>query len=83
MKPKTLKERLTEVQTIYKQLFDDLGFPMDYDGINEFRQAANEFVKTGEGMSGSIPIPSVKRTLVYTLSNQQHITSFVVLKHMP
>lgn len=82
MKEKTVLERIQEVRTLYEQLFS-FGFPEDLDSIKVFRAFANRFVKTGEGASGSIPMVGYKRNLVYTLSNQPHITSMVILKHAP
>lgn len=75
-------ERLTELRTLYQQLFD-IGFPPDLDEIVTFRSICNHFLKTGEGASGMIPLRGYKRILVYKLSNQAHITSTVVLKFSP
>lgn len=78
---KTIVERINEVRNLYLQL-DGLGLHAHIDEVAEFRQIANEFVRNGTSASGSIPIPSAKRWLVYTFSNQKSVASNVVLTKM-
>lgn len=80
MPEKTVTDRLTEVRTIYEKLFA-LGLPTDQENVAAFRVIANEFVKTGQGASGKLPLRGFKRILVYKLSNQSHIQSTVTLQY--
>lgn len=34
------------------------------------------FIRTGDPMSGKIPLPSIDRTLYYQFSNKSHSTSY-------
>jgi len=78
---KEFKERFEEIKEIYKKL-NDLGLNIDINGIKEFKVIANDFVKNSISASGKIKIPEIGRELIYILSTQSHIVSYVSLKHL-
>lgn len=77
---KTLTERLQECSELYRKL-QSLGLSVSFPGMIEFYAAANDFVKTGQGASGSIKLIGLHRRLLYVLSHQPHVKSNIILKH--
>ncbi len=77
---KSLEIRLSEMRTIYQQMYD-LGLSKELEGVAEFFKIANTFVKEGIGASGSLPLAGMKRRLVYRLSMLPHVTSNVTLQY--
>lgn len=80
--PKTIGERISEMKNIYLQMYD-LGIDEHVcEGMRQFKEVANRFVKEGIGASGRIQLHEINRDLVYILSTQPHVVSSVVLKHL-
>lgn len=64
MPVKSIQERIDEMKTIYTEL-ERLGLGPHFDEIKEFQRICNQYVRTGEGVSGSIKLPFLRRKLVY------------------
>lgn len=78
-KIKSQEERMDEVKNLYKQLYE-LGLSREHTGIHDFMVLANDYVKNAVSASGSIPLPGLKRDLLYTLSIQKQIPCSITLK---
>jgi hypothetical protein len=74
---KSVTERIFEVKQVYQKL-KELGLNDQYEGIHDFKQIANLFVREGVPASGKIKLPEIDRILEYILSN--NIPSTVMLK---
>jgi hypothetical protein len=61
---KPITERIGEMKKIYTEL-EKLGLGPHIEEVREFQMVCNEYVRTGHGVSGSIHIPSLDRTVVY------------------
>lgn len=71
MGAKTMAERLQECVRIRQQL-KDLGVDVvAFPEILPFIDVMNAYVRDGVSASGSIALPTVKRRLVYVLSNKR------------
>ena len=79
MNEKTVGERIREVRALYEQL-DSYGITDRFDGVQEFKRIANEFVRHGHGASGKIPLEGIERTLEYVLTQNPNKTSSAVLR---
>lgn len=79
IKEKSIEERMDEMRRLYKQL-SDLGLSKEHNGIRDFMQIANDFVKDGQSASGKISLDGLKRDLIYTLSLRKQIPSSITLK---
>lgn len=76
---KDLKERLREIQVIYKKL-DELGCSNEYNAIQEWKLLAQNFVKTGENSQGKIQFPEAQRTIYYKFTNRMGSSSTLEMK---
>lgn len=72
--PKTADARAAEAAAIRRQL-DTLGLPVDL--IRPIEDALDHFETSGVGASGTIAVPGTPVVVVYLLSTQSHITSYV------
>jgi len=61
---KSIAERIEEMKIIYTEL-DNLGLGSQFKEICDFQKICNEYVRSGEGVSGSINLPFLRRRLVY------------------
>lgn len=70
---KTYEQRQEFADNIKKQLSVNFGLCGNIPEINQLYIILEEFVKTGESVSGSIPFPEAKRNIQYILSNRAHV----------
>lgn len=61
---KPIAQRIEEMKTIYTEL-ERLGLGSQFVEIQAFQKICNDYVRTGEGTSGSINLPFLRRRLVY------------------
>lgn len=59
-----MRVRIDEMKKIYTEL-ERLQLGPQFDEIREFHRVCNDYVRTGDSVSGSIPIASLRRFLVY------------------
>ena len=76
--PKETTERLKECMEIRKQL-DDFGI-MILPEVQDSITIMNDFVRDGVSSSGNIFSETIERNIIYVFSNQNHITSHIILK---
>lgn len=76
--PKETTERLKECMEIRKQL-DDFGI-MTLPEVQDLITIMNDFVRDGVSSSGNIFSETIERNIIYVFSNQNHITSHIILK---
>lgn len=77
---KTVAERIKEIANIYKQL-ENLGLNENTcQKIKDFKTIANQYVRDGLSVSGSIKLFEIHRDMFYTLTSQEHLSSHVMLK---
>jgi len=76
--PKEVTERLKECMEIRRQL-DDFGI-MALPEVENLIIIMNEFIRDGTSSSGNIWSESIERNIIYVFSNQNHITSHIILK---
>uniref|UniRef100_A0A6C0KX05 Uncharacterized protein n=1 Tax=viral metagenome TaxID=1070528 RepID=A0A6C0KX05_9ZZZZ len=76
--PKETTERLKECMEIRKQL-DDFGI-MILPEVQDLITIMNDFVRDGVSSSGNIFSETIERNIIYVFSNQNHITSHIILK---
>ena len=67
MKP--VSTRIEEMKKIYIEL-ERLGLGSQFDEIKAFQHICNDYVRTGEPHSGSIPLRFVNKTLFYSFSSK-------------
>lgn len=77
---KTQEERTKEMILLYQQL-QNLGIHHQFDEMEIFYKAANEFVKNKTSSSGVIPLPMLQRELHYQLIVYHPQPSNVLLKY--
>jgi len=77
---RTKGERVAEIIPVMKK-FREIGFPTETPGIVEFKKIADEFIETGQGATGRIPLQEYKREIQYMLSNHNLRDCTVVLKY--
>lgn len=78
MKPKQQEDRAREAVTLRTKL-DELGLTTEHPGVQRLHDLLNEFVR-GDGWSGKVPLPTVRRVAHVKLSLTQHVESTIVLK---
>lgn len=78
MKPKQPDERAREAVNLRKKL-DELGLTTEHPGVQRLHDLLNEFVR-GEGWTGKVPLPTVRRVAIVKLSLTAHVESAIVLK---
>jgi len=74
---RTREERQAEVDAIMAK-FQELGIPEVM--LGDFPRITQEFIEFGTGASGVIPIPDIKRELIYLLSNNRRHQCASMLK---
>ena len=80
MTEKSVGERIEEMRAIYEQL-ESHGLTDRFEGVQEFKKIANEFVRGGHSASGKIPLEGIERTLEYLLTKNPSKVSSVVLRY--
>lgn len=80
-KEKSLAERTKEMIQLYQQL-QNLGIYRQFEEMEEFYTAANEFIKNKIGCSGVIRLPMLQRDLHYQLIIFHPQPSNVLLKYV-
>ncbi len=79
MAAKTISQRIEEMKTIYTEL-EKLGLGSQFDEIHEFQKICNQYVRTGDGVSGSINLPFLGRKLVYNFPASSYHKCVACLK---
>ena len=74
---RTYEERQAEVDAIMGK-FQELGIPDSM--LGEFPAITKEFIDFGISASGVIPIPEIRRELIYLLSNNRRHQCASILK---
>lgn len=80
-KEKTLQERTNEMIQLYQQL-QNLGIHRQFEEMEVFYTAANEFIKNKIGSSGVIRLPMLQREVHYQLIVFHPQPSNVLLKYV-
>ena len=79
-KEKTQEERTKEMVRLYQQL-QSLGIQRQFEEMEVFYTAANEFIKNNRESSGVIGLPMLQRELHYQLILFHPQPSHVLLKY--
>jgi hypothetical protein len=77
---KSVGDRIKEIRALYEQL-ESHGITDRFEGVQEFRKIANEFVRDGHGAFGKIPLEGIDRTLEFLLTKHPNKVSSVVLRY--
>jgi hypothetical protein len=77
---KSVGDRIEEMRAIYEQ-FETYGLTDRFEGVQEFKRIANEFVRYGHSASGKLPLEDIDRTLEYVLTKNPSKVSSVVLRY--
>ena len=77
---KTAEERKREVDKI-KEMFQDLGLSTEIEGVNKFYTMMDNFVESGDGTQGTIPLPGLGREICYLLTNSRKHEVGAMLKY--
>ena len=80
-KEKTQTERTQEMIQLYQQLHR-LGIDRQFDEMEVFYAAANEFIKNKTEQKGVISLPMLQREVHYELIAQHPQPSHVLLKYV-
>lgn len=80
-KEKTLSERMKEMITIYQQL-QGLGIDRQFEDMEIFYTAANEFIKHSVAAKGIIKLPMLQREVHYELILLHPTPSNLLLKYV-
>lgn len=72
---------MREIRHIMEQL-DGLGLGPNIPAIEEFIHVTEEYVRTGKGLHGMIPLNGTDRVIVYELEEKRDKTCHIILKHM-
>ena len=82
MTEKTVGVRISEMRTLYEQL-DVHGLTDRFEGVQEFKKIANEFVRDGQSRSGKLRLEGLEHDLEYVLTKNPNKVSSVVLRYKP
>lgn len=80
-KEKTQEERLKEMLELYRQL-QTLGIEKQFEEVEEFYTAANEFIRNKQSAYGKIRLPMMQRELHYELILHHPKPSHILLKYV-
>lgn len=66
-----INQRVAEIVQLFTKLRDaNLGI-FEFEEVREFRKICNVFIKDGVSVKGKIPIPGVKRILLYDFDSRK------------
>ena len=77
---KTAEERKREVDKV-KEMFQDLGLSTEIEGVSKFYTTMDNFVESGDGSQGTVPLPGLGREICYLLTNSRKHEVGAMLKY--
>ena len=77
---KTVEERKREVDKV-KEMFQELGLSSEIEGVSKFYTMMDNFVESGDGSQGTVPLSGLGREICYLLTNSKKHEVGAMLKY--